>query len=94
MGRHAISFIFINYVRATYHLPPPPHHCAKSKDLNLGPSRPEELIQGASFLQVMAELWSQEADSVMSREGKDNPESIYYYCVLKNEKLDTLVYVK
>lgn len=52
------------------------------------------MIQGASFLQVMAELGSQETDSVMSREGKDNPESNHYYCVSKNEKPDALVYVK
>lgn len=30
----------------------------------------------------------------MSREGKDNPESNYYYSVSKNEKPDVLVYVK
>lgn len=80
------------YELCTSHLPLPPHHCAKSKELKFGPSRPKELIQVASFLQVMAELWSQ--DSVMSKEGKDNPEINYYYCVSQNEKPDTLVYVK
>lgn len=42
----------------------------------------------------MAELGSQETDSVMSRERKDNPESNHYYCVSKNEKPDAVVYVK
>lgn len=82
------------YELCTSCLPLPPHHCAKSKKLNLGPSRPKELVQDASFLQVIAELWSQETDSVMSREGKDNPESSYYYCVSQNEKPDILVCVR
>lgn len=64
------------------------------KELNLGISRPKDLIQDASFLQVMAELWSQETDSVKSRQGKDNAESNYYYCVSKNEKPDMLVRVE
>lgn len=67
------------YELCTSHLPLPPHRHAKSKELNFGPSRPKELTQDASFLQVMAELWSQETDSVMSREGKDSPESNYYF---------------
>lgn len=42
----------------------------------------------------MAEFWSQETDSVMSREGKGSPESSYNYCVSKTEKPDTSVCVK
>lgn len=43
-GRDGKTFCFLhfmNYVLVMCHLPLPPHHCAKSKELNLGPSKPK-----------------------------------------------------